>query len=164
MTELQYIKLISFCRKTKLRENIMKFLCKFTPLVVVLIYLFSLVFLFINRNEKLLMFTFIPASNFIFITILRKILNKPRPYDVFNHVPLINYTKGKGKSFPSRHTSSAFIIAISYFYINNIPLGLFMIFIAFIIGLSRIIAGVHFPKDIIGAALISIIWSYLYLI
>ncbi|WP_294154358.1 phosphatase PAP2 family protein [uncultured Clostridium sp.] len=164
MTELQYIKLTSFFRKTKLRENIMKCLCKFTPLIVVLIYLFSLVFLFINKNDKLLMFTFVPASNFIFITILRKVLNKPRPYDLFNHVPLVSYTKGKGKSFPSRHTSSAFIIAISYFYIGSIPLGLFMIFIAFIIGLSRVVAGVHFLKDIIAATLISILWSCVYLV
>lgn len=164
MTELQYIKLTSFFRKTKFRENLIKCLCKFTPLLVVLIYLFSLVFLFINKNEKLIIFTFVPASNFIFITIIRKILNKPRPYDLFNHIPLVSYTKGKGKSFPSRHTSSAFIIAISYFYIGNIPLSLFMISIAFIIGLSRVIAGVHFPKDIVVAALISILWSCIYLI
>lgn len=164
MTELQYIKLTSFFRKTKLRENLVKCLCKFTPLLVVLIYSFSLVFLFINKNEKLIMFTFVPASNFIFITIIRKMLNKPRPYDLFNHVPLVSYNRGKGKSFPSRHTSSGFIIALSYFYIGNIPLGLFMISIAFVIGLSRVVAGVHFPKDIAAAALISILWSCIYLI
>ena len=159
MTESQYIKLMSYFRKNKLLENIIKYLCIFTPLLVVFIYFITSIILLVNRNENLIMFLIVPASNFLFITILRKVLNKPRPYDLFNHIPLVKYTKGKGKSFPSRHTSSAFIIAISYFYIHNNYLGLFMLLIAFIIALSRIASGVHFPKDVVLAALISFMWS-----
>lgn len=162
MTESQYIKLTSYFRKNKFRESIIQFLCYFVPLIVVFIYSITVLILFINKNQKLVMFLFVPASNFLFITILRKILNKPRPYDLFDHIPLVKYTKGKGKSFPSRHTSSAFIIAVSYFYIHNTYLALIMLLIASIIALSRIAAGVHFPKDVVYAALISFIWSLIY--
>lgn len=161
MNEQQYIKITSYFRKTKLREKIVIYLCKYTPLIVVFCYFATLTTLLISKSEKLILFLLIPATNFIFITFLRKILNRPRPYDVFNHIPLVKYTSGKGKSFPSRHTSSAFIIAISYFYINYVYLGLFMLIVAIIIGLSRIIAGVHFPKDIIAAIVISIIWAFI---
>ncbi|VYT79307.1 phosphatase PAP2 family protein [Clostridium butyricum] len=161
MNEQQYIKITSYFRKTKLREKIVIYLCKYTPLIVVFCYFATLTTLLISKSEKLILFLLIPATNFIFITFLRKILNRPRPYDVFNHIPLVKYTPGKGKSFPSRHTSSAFIIAISYFYINYVYLGLFMLIVAIIIGLSRIIAGVHFPKDIIAAIIISIIWAFI---
>lgn len=164
MTESQYIKLTSYFRKNKLRESIIQFLCHFAPLIVVFIYSITILVLFINKSQNLIMFLFVPASNFLFITILRKILNKPRPYDLFDHIPLVKYTKGKGKSFPSRHTSSAFIIAVSYFYIHNTYLALIMLLIASIIALSRIAAGVHFPKDVVCAALISLIWSLIYLI
>lgn len=162
MTESQYIKLTSYFRKNKFRESIIQFLCHFTPLIVVFIYSITVLILFINKSQNLVMFLFVPASNFLFITILRRILNKPRPYDLFDHIPLVKYTKGKGKSFPSRHTSSAFIIAVSYFYIHNTYLALIMILIASIIALSRIAAGVHFPKDVVCAALISFIWSLIY--
>ncbi len=161
MNEEQYIKLTSYFRKTKFRENIVKYLCRFTPFIVVISYLCTILSLFINKNNKLLLFILVPASNFLFISILRKVLNKPRPYDLFNHKPLVKYTKGKGKSFPSRHTSSAFIIAISYFYLNNPLLGACMLITAIIIGLSRIIAGVHFPKDVLAAILISLIWGFI---
>lgn len=36
-----------------------------------------------------------------------------------------------------------------------------MLITAIIIGLSRIIAGVHFPKDVAAAILISLIWAFI---
>ena len=72
MTESQYIKLMSYFRKNKLLENIIKYLCIFTPLLVVFIYFITSIILLVNRNENLIMFLIIPASNFLFITILRK--------------------------------------------------------------------------------------------
>ena len=162
MTESQYIKLTSYFRKNKLRESVIKFFCRFTPLIVIFMYSITVLGLFINKSQNLIMFLFVPASNFLFITILRKSLNKPRPYDLFNQIPLVKYTKGKGKSFPSRHTSSAFIIAISYFYIHSNYLASVMFLIAIIIAFSRVAVGVHFPRDVIYAALISLIWSLIY--
>lgn len=161
MNETQFIKITSYFRQTKFREKSIKYLCTFTPLMVAFIYFITILFLIINKNTNTILFLIVPASNFLFITIIRKVLNRPRPYDLFNYNPIVKYTKGKGKSFPSRHTSSAFVIAISYFYINHVYFGVFMLIIAFIIGLSRIIVGVHFPKDIIAAALISIIWCFI---
>ncbi len=159
MTEEQYIKVTSYFRKNKFRENILKFLSKFTPLLIVLIYSTTLLLLFISNNYNFKPFLLVPASNFIFVSLLRKILNKPRPYDLYNYTPIVKYTKGKGTSFPSRHTSSAFVITISYFYINHLYLGIFMLFISLIIALSRILSGVHFPKDVLCASVISILWA-----
>ena len=161
MSEEQYIKLTSYFRKTKFRESMVKYLCRFTPLIVFITYTFTVLSLFINKSDKIFLFILVPASNFLFVSIIRKVLNKPRPYDLFNHKPLVKYTKGKRKSFPSRHTSSAFIIAISYFYLNNPLLGVSMLITAIIICLSRIIAGVHFPKDVAAAILISLIWAFI---
>lgn len=161
MNELHYIKITSYFRKTKFRKKIIIYLCNYTPLIVVLCYFVTLIYLFINKNRYIILFLFIPATNFLFITLLRKIFNKPRPYDVFNHIPLVKYESGKGKSFPSRHTSSAFVIALSYFYIDYTQFGLFMLIIAIIIAISRIIVGVHFPKDVVFAIIISTIWAFI---
>lgn len=157
MSEEQYITITSYIRKNKFREKSIVYLCNLLPLFFVFIYIISILILIINNNKDTFLFIAVPASNFLLISIFRKIINKPRPYDIFNYEPIIKHSSGK--SFPSRHTSSAFVIAVSYFYVNHIYLGIFMFITAIIIGLSRIICGIHFPKDIISAALISIIWA-----
>lgn len=157
MSEEQYIKLTYYFKKNKLREKSVTISCEILPLFLILVYTASTLFLIINKNRNILLFLAVPASNFIFISVLRKIIDTPRPYDIFEYTPLIKHSSGK--SFPSRHTSSAFIIAFSYFYLGHIHFGLFMSIIAILIGLSRIICGVHFPKDVISAFLISFIWA-----
>jgi membrane-associated phospholipid phosphatase len=58
-------------------------------------------------------------------------------------------------SFPSGHAATAFAILGSVgFYFRNNALLLFAFFLASLIGLSRIMLGVHWPIDIlVGAAL-----------
>ena len=112
MTEGQYMALTNFCRKTKFREKTIVFFSKYSPIAVILIYSITIFYLTIIKNPKLFLFIILPAIDLIFISALRKILNKPRPYDELNYEPLGKYKRGKGQSFPSRHTASAFIIGI----------------------------------------------------
>ena len=56
---------------------------------------------------------------------------------------------------PSRHTASAFIISLAILYINT-ELGIAALSVSFLITLSRLLAGVHFIKDVLVAMLISV--------
>ena len=67
----------------------------------------------------------------------------------------------KGKSFPSRHTASAAVIAMTLLYVN-IPVGIVFLAIALLIGISRICARVHFPRDVAAGYLYSVIMSVLF--
>lgn len=159
MKEKHFIYITNFFRKSKLRTSLVKICSKFLPLLVVIIYALSIFYLAVKRDQRIILFILVPAIDFIFISLFRNYKNKPRPYDIYNFIPLVKFEPGKGKSFPSRHTASAFIIAMACFYLNTY-LGFFTFIIAFLIGSSRIISGVHFPKDVIAGMLISILFGY----
>ena len=59
----------------------------------------------------------------------------------------------KGKSFPSRHALSAAVLAAVWLYFYP-AVGIVMIVVTLFICVLRVLAGVHFPRDVIvGAAL-----------
>lgn len=160
MKEKHFIYITDFFRKSKIRTSLIKIFSKFLPLLIVIIYVLSIFYLAAKKDSRIVLFILVPALDFIFISVFRNYKNKPRPYDIYNFIPLVKFEPGKGKSFPSRHTASAFIIAMACFYLNTY-LGLFTFTIAFLIGASRIISGVHFPKDVISGMLISILFGYI---
>jgi membrane-associated phospholipid phosphatase len=70
-----------------------------------------------------------------------------RPFIVFSQVqPLFGET---GFAFPSGHSAVASALAFALFYINK-KIGYVFMFFALLIGVSRVISGVHFPVDILG--------------
>ena len=97
------------------------------------------------------MHTFIkPLIAFLSVTIIRKLINRKRPYEYMNIKPLVSHKRGQ--SFPSRHTLSAMIIALVTYSINQV-LGIIMIILASLIGICRILAGVHHISDVIVGAM-----------
>ena len=155
MTEKQYVNMTNYIRKNKFLEHVIINLSKYIPKFIIIIYIISSIYLIATKNQKAFNFLFIPFVNLVFVSIFRKIVNSKRPYDKFDYEPIGKYKKGKGQSFPSRHTSSATIIAIASFYLNPI-LGVIMSILVLIVGVTRIICGVHYPKDVIGGVIISI--------
>lgn len=158
MNELQYLSLLKWCRTSKPKERILTLLCRYSPISVILIYLGMITYLVVDHDERLIKVLFYPFLALLTITLIRKCYNSPRPADLYNIQPLIKHHHGE--SFPSRHTGSAVIIAFSCLYIS-LPLGIICFIIAFYVGISRIIAGVHFIKDILAGTLISCFFGFL---
>ena len=63
----------------------------------------------------------VPAVSFIAVSLLRALLNAPRPYEVFALPPVIAKDT-KGKSFPSRHAFSIFVIGVTFLAACPLPL------------------------------------------
>ncbi len=97
----------------------------------------------------------VPAVSFILVSLFRQKVNAKRPYELYGFSPLI-VKDTKGKSFPSRHVFSIFVIGttlgILYPYMS-IAIGIMGVLLAAI----RVITGVHFPKDTIAGAVIGIV-------
>jgi undecaprenyl-diphosphatase len=62
-------------------------------------------------------------------------------------------------SFPANSAGVAFSIATVVFF-HHRKLGLLMYALAFMWGLARVFAGVHYPTDILGGAVIGVAFAF----
>ena len=157
MKEEQYKFLSEYFTATKSRFNIIKALHDILPAIMMMFYPLQLAYLLFTegfKSEVFLKATFVPLFVLVLITVLRYIINAKRPYEVYDYSPAVKKDT-KGKSFPSRHTASAFIIAMAFLYIDT-KIGIIMLVLATLIGITRVLSGVHFIRDVLGGALISI--------
>ena len=102
----------------------------------------------------LLIFMGVPLAALILVTVLRHVFHAPRPYDQMNYYPLISHKPGN--SFPSRHTASSVIIAMAFWYVCQ-PLGIIAAALAVLVGISRVVAGLHYPRDVLAGAAVSLV-------
>lgn len=160
MSKEGYMNIIRWAKAKPVRENTLRLLSKILPVSLAVIYIFSLVVCFFVYPVLLIRLVLRPALCFLTVTVLRKILRFPRPYDVYDFVPICDYHPGKNQSFPSRHTASAAIIALEIFHIWS-ALGIFTLLLALCIGLLRVLCGDHFIKDVCAAFVIALIFNIL---
>src|SRR4030042_1195681 len=100
-------------------------------------------------------------SRFIITEIIRFFWERSRPF-VDNTVNLI-LGHDATNSFPSGH--AAFFFAIStVVYSYNKKAGTLFLIASFLISLARVFAGVHWPTDIIGGALVGILSGWIILL
>ena len=100
------------------------------------------------RKWKEIIFVFLASGiGWVLADILKMIFKTPRPFNAFQNVfSLIPET---GFAFPSQHAVFFSALAVSLFFCHK-KIGYWFVFFALIIGITRIIAGVHFPIDILG--------------
>lgn len=114
---------------------------------------FGLIILFLKNRTKyreMALVALISAvvARGIFVSIIRFFYDHPRPFMVFENIKqLINHDISS--SFPSGHASFYFALAAGV-YLYNKKLGAVYLTLAGLIGFARIVAGVHWPYDILG--------------
>mgnify|MGYP003226871258 CR=1 FL=1 len=135
----------------------LKFVYKIFPLTVFASYPILLVYTFLWQKDLFLKSLTVPAGVFWGITLLRIIIKEERPYVRYGVAPV--FAKD---SKPSRHTASAFIIAMAILRFN-VWAGIAYLFIAVMISVSRVCAGVHYVRDVIVGAAIAILCGIVFL-
>jgi len=98
------------------------------------------------------------AIPFAVVSIVRIFFNFERPYEVID-LEAFNYMKEErksGRSFPSRHVFSAFLIGVLILKYSAF-LGALTLCIGLLLGACRVALGIHFPKDVIAGEIIGIV-------
>ncbi len=134
----------------------MDILGKLIVLSSVLAYGTLLVVFCINKTwDALYHCILVPGVSFLVVSVFRHLFNAPRPYESAGVEPLIPRDK-KGKSFPSRHVFSIFIIAMTLLQFYPI-IGIVFILLGIVLAALRVVIGVHFINDVIAGAALGIL-------
>ena len=99
-------------------------------------------------------------ARLVIVNIIRWIWYRPRPF-IENHINLL-IDKLNQASFPSGHAAFYFAIStIVYFY--NKKTGILFFIASFLISISRVFSGIHWPSDIFAGAIVGIFSGWIIL-
>ena len=135
---------------------------RFITVVMPMIYLTLLATTYFQQGlgKQIWIYVFVPASGFVILSLLRKKLNAPRPYEVWEIVPLLD-RDSPGQSMPSRHVFSATIIAMACLH-ASLSVGVILLVLSALLGLVRISGGVHYPKDVVVGYICGLVWGVIF--
>ena len=135
---------------------------RFMTVVMPIVYLTLLATTYLQQGlgKQVGIYLFIPASGFVILSFLRKKINAPRPYEVWEIVPLLD-RDSPGQSMPSRHVFSATIISMACLH-ASLTMGMICLTLSAFLGLVRVLGGVHFPKDVVVGYICGLVWGVIF--
>ena len=148
-----YPKLTARVRKSRTLRLWTMRICRVAPWFFVFSYLITFLVLLASWNLKWIFFLIVPAVAFVLVSIMRSLINYPRPFVKYHFDPILPHKKGQ--SFPSRHTTSAVVIAMACLYVS-IPYGVIMLVLSALVAVTRVMAGIHYIRDVFVGAVIAV--------
>ena len=135
---------------------------RFMTVVMPIVYLTLLATTYLQEGlaKQVGIYLFIPASGFVILSLFRKKINAPRPYEVWEVIPLLD-RDSPGQSMPSRHVFSATIISMACLH-ASLSVGVILLVLSALLGLVRVLGGVHFPKDVVVGYICALVWGVIF--
>ena len=135
---------------------------RFMTVVMPIVYLTLLVTTYFQEGfgKQVLIYVFISATGFVILSLLRKKINAPRPYEEWDIKPLLD-RDSPGQSMPSRHVFSATIISMACFH-ASLSLGVVLLVFSAFLGAVRVLGGVHYPKDVVVGYICGLAWGVIF--
>lgn len=158
-TQLFYI-LNDFAGQSPLFDRAVVFFASYVPYILIILFLVLLFFSQYQKREKLRILLIVGISAVIarlgITELIRFFYHRPRPFLV---LPVHQLLTDASWSFPSGHATFFFAMATSIALYNK-KWGIFFFIAVILITVSRVIAGIHYPSDIVGGAIIGIAVAY----
>lgn len=159
MKQQQYDILIHFFTSHPKKLFLLRTANKCLSFSALLLYPVLLGWMLLEKDKRFLALFFCPAFAFTAMGVIRRLINRQRPYEAYGFTPLIK-RDGKGESFPSRHVFSIFLIGtlwIPFF----LPFALLLFICGCFLAAARVLGGVHYPGDVFCGALTGILCGVL---
>lgn len=143
--------------KSAVFDKVIIFFGGYLEFLLVALFLVGLYFGRIIKSEKKKVFwvgVLSPIIARLGVTeLIRFFYHRSRPFVVFGDIrPLLAENEW---SFPSGHAAFFFALAMAIYFFNK-RWGAWFFIGAILISLGRIVAGIHYPSDILGGAIVGI--------
>ena len=136
----------NFAHRGVLLDDLIIFFAVYFPYIVILMA--GIFLLFYRKSLKDFFWVFLSAGIAVIMAeILKSLIHTERPFVVLKNVHSL--FAESSLAFPSGHATFFSALAMAIFFYHK-KAGYYFILFALLIGLARIIAGVHFPIDILG--------------
>lgn len=146
----------SLAERSSLGNKLIVFFAQYLPYLVVVVFIVLLYFSIYPRREKIYIFLVgifaAIVSRFGITVLIRYLYYRPRPFITYQVHQLIPESNG---SFPSGHASFLFALAATI-YLYNKKWGIWVFIISLFICIARIMAGVHYPSDILAGIIVGV--------
>ena len=98
------------------------------------------------------------AIPFLILSVMRLLVNAQRPYEVYDIEEFsgMREKRKKGRSFPSRHVFSAFLIGVLWIPYSP-AFGIAALVLGVLLAAERVLLGIHFVKDVAAGAAIGVL-------
>ena len=137
-----------------------QFVVGFLPIVMVLIYFLSKRPQRKKYQRALILFAFSLFLAETLYLIIGLVYHRPRPFLVHPTINSLVDVVNSSQSFPSNHTILVFLFSLAILSANQVAGVIFLCF-SLLVGLSRIVAGIHYLSDILGGIAIAILSTWL---
>lgn len=150
-------------------DKLIVFFAHTFPHIVVLLAMIFLLFhhevlplqnpfkIFAKKWKEIVLVFFSGISAWCLSYVLKFLIQVPRPTAVFTQISSL--LSANGYAFPSGHATFYMALAFALFFSHK-KIGCIFIFFALLIGIARIVAGVHFPADILGGFILGTLTAY----
>ena len=149
-----YTNINKFMWKHSFIKSCIHFASRFCPYMVAIFYSLFLLKIFLNNSGNMLILTSEPIAVLIITIILRVIINRKRPSEKYDLIP-IDGSRKKGRSFPSIHVALSVSIALAVLHYGP-NMGLLLSTLAGTITIVRLLSGVHYITDIAARIIIAV--------
>lgn len=96
------------------------------------------------------------------VEIVKELTGRARPFLVLKGTRIIGWHQ-RGRSFPSGHTTQTFFLVA--LFSHQFQLGIAgtaaLYTVAVLVGVTRLYIGAHYPRDVIGGAVLGSVWGIL---
>jgi|SRR3989344_7148406 len=151
--------------KNETFDFLVLFFAQYFPYILVGIFVVFYFYRFYKSNfdKKIIKEFFIISFSSVLIWFVSQIINffyySPRPFIALDNINVL-FEHGNGDSFPSGHTTFFATLALMNYLYNPRCFSSFLLLGAILIGVARVISGVHWPLDILGAFALAFLGVY----
>lgn len=126
------------------------------------VFAYAVALILIIRMEHLLAYELIFGNLTLWLTVelIKVLVRRSRPYSTVAGMRVVG-DKAGGTSFPSGHTSQSFFMAslMSHYFHVGIWIAALLYVVALIVGITRMYVGMHYPRDVLGGAILGTAWG-----